>query len=145
MLEISQRLLLEIHSYFSNSYYESGGLIGSKEVDVIDSFYYDKVKEERRNESIPNVDVLQHQLSIWNKEHIEFRGIIHSHLRCGELSQVDVNMARRVLGLNNIQSILMPIYIINKQIIIWHEVHIDNIILRVPNTTKPGGKRYERE
>ncbi|WP_034451181.1 hypothetical protein [Butyrivibrio sp. AE2032] len=140
ILLVSQNIICDIYSSFSNSCYESGGLIGSKEDNVIDSFYYDKGKEERRHDYIPNVDELQHQLSIWNKEQIEFRGIIHSHLRCGELSQKDVNMARRVLELNNIPSILMPIYIINKQIIVWYEVLNDNIVLRVPKTTKSGGR-----
>ena len=132
-------------SSFANSIFESGGLLGSRNNDVIDIFYYDKGKEEKTDEYIPNIDALQQQLLNWNTEGIMFRGIIHSHLKRGDLSSKDVCMARKILSMNHLTSILMPVYIIREKNILWHEVNNDGVIHLETMPIQSGGDIYGKQ
>jgi hypothetical protein len=121
-------MLTEIIQSLGSTYNESGGLIGSKEGQVIDAFCFDKGRAESITEYIPDVYILQRQLFTWYKEGIVFKGFIHSHASCGELSSKDIHMARKIMGTNQLTSILMPVFVINSNKIIWYEVNEESVV-----------------
>jgi len=123
---ICQHTLDEIYKSLGSVDNESGGLIGSKSNEgILDSFYFDKGRRSSANEYVPNVDDLRQQLSYWDKEQIKFRGIIHSHTISDILSPKDIKMARKILDMNMLSSVLMPIYLIKEQKILWYVVSND--------------------
>ena len=128
MFKISQKIINDIDFSFADSIFESGGLLGSRNNALIDVFYYDKGRRSDENEYVPDVDVLQQQLLMWDKTHIKFKGMIHSHTISDRLSPRDIQMARKILCINKLSEILMPIYLISEQRIIWYEVRNDSVL-----------------
>lgn len=125
---VANRVFNEFIRFIGSSENESGGIIGSKNKNIIDVFYFDKGRRSDANEYVPNVDDLQQQIMLWDKTHINFRGIIHSHTVSDRLSPRDIQMARKILCINNLSEILMPIYLIREQRIIWYEVRNDSVL-----------------
>ena len=129
-MQISQHVFDEIVITLGSSSNESGGLFGSKnDRDIIDIFYFDKGRRSNASEYVPEIDVLQQQLILWNMSHIKFKGIIHSHTISDKLSPKDIYMARKILIMNKISSIYMPIYQINNPKLIWYEVSDKDVVL----------------
>lgn len=141
---ICQHTLDEIYKSLGSVDNESGGLIGSKSNEgILDSFYFDIGRRSSANKYVPNVDVLQQLLSYWDKEQIRFRGIIHSHTISDSLSPKDIKMARKILDMNMLSSVLMPIYLIKDQKILWYVVSIDCVKCVDFKTVNLGGS-YEK-
>ena len=130
VIRISRKALEEIRKSLGSRDYETGGLCGSNNKDVIDTFFYDEGRVESTTEYYPYVELWQKQLAAWGTTKITFRGIIHSHVSNERLSDRDINMAREILKINSLQSILMPIYLINRQAIIWYEVGMNYVMNR---------------
>lgn len=128
MLTISSKVLADIIQSLGSTNFETGGLIGSS-AEIIDTFHFDKGMSESVSEYIPNVDALKQQLSDWQKNGIAFKGFIHSHLMSGELSLKDIHMAYKVLRMNKMTSLLMPIYVMSTNEIIWNEIKHDGVVL----------------
>ena len=129
---ICQYVIDEISRSLGLLDYESGGLIGSRNGDILDVFYYDEGRRSNDNEYAPSVDELQKQLNNWSKEHIEFKGIIHSHIISDRLSPQDIQMAYKIISMNTLSSILMPVFLLSEQRIIWYEVNKDSVICIEP-------------
>ena len=129
---ICQYVIDEISRSLGLFDYESGGLIGSRNGDILDAFYYDEGRRSNDNEYAPSVDELQKQLNNWSKEHIEFKGIIHSHIISDRLSPQDIQMAYKIISMNTLSSILMPVFLLSEQRIIWYEVNKDSVICIEP-------------
>ncbi len=129
---ICQYVIDEISRSLGLFDYESGGLIGSRNGDILDVFYYDEGRRSNDNEYAPSVDELQKQLNNWSKEHIEFKGIIHSHIISDRLSPQDIQMAYKIISMNTLSSILMPVFLLSEQRIIWYEVNKDSVICIEP-------------
>ena len=129
---ICQYVIDEISRSLGLFDYESGGLIGSRNGDILDVFYYDEGRRSNDNEYAPSVDELQKQLNNWSKEHIEFKGIIHSHIISDRLSPQYIQMAYKIISMNTLSSILMPVFLISEQSIIWYEVNKDSVICIEP-------------
>lgn len=127
VIRISRKALEEIRKSLGSRYYETGGLLGSNNKDVIDTFFFDEGRVESTIEYFPYVELWQKQLAAWETTKITFRGIIHSHVSNDRLSDRDMNMAREIIKINSLQSILMPIYLINRQEIIWYEVGLNYV------------------
>ena len=70
----------------------------------------------------PDIDMLNGLLINWNLSQIAFMGIIHSHWDKEELSAKDIYMARKLLSLNSLKHVLMPVFVISKRCIYWYTV-----------------------
>lgn len=128
MIKVSRKVIEKISRFLDSTQYESGGLIGSSNGEMIDVFYYDKGRRSDTNEYIPDVNKLQRELSNWDEAHIIFQGLIHSHTISDRLSPRDIHMAREILCLNKLSAILMPVYLLNEHKIFWYEVSNDNVL-----------------
>lgn len=122
MIKVSRETIEKISRFLDSTQYESGGLIGSSNGEMIDVFYYDKGKRSNTYEYIPDVNKLQRQLLNWDEAHIIFQGIIHSHSISDRLSPRDIQMAREILNMNKLSKLYMPIYLLNARKFFWYEV-----------------------
>ena len=127
MIRISADVSKEFSELLGNTGFESGGLIGSFDNDLIDTFFFDEGLEPSVKEYNPNVELLQRQISVWDKDLVRFRGIIHSHIDDQHLSAKDLSMARNILKLNSFQSILMPVFVIRSKKLVWYDVGMDYV------------------
>jgi len=121
----SGKALEMIKNSLGSKEYETGGMLGSNNDDVIDTFFYDEGRGESKTDYYPYVELWQRKLAEWDASKITFRGIIHSHVNNDKLSDRDIKMAREILRINSLQSILMPIFLINRAEIVWYEVGMD--------------------
>lgn len=125
MIRIFKKTEQEIIRSLGSKHYESGGLLGSNNNDVIDTFFYDEGRGESRTDYYPYVELWQEKLAEWETSKIIFRGIIHSHVNDEKLSERDIEMAREIIRINSLQSILMPVFLINRAEIVWYDVGTD--------------------
>ena len=127
MNSVTTNIVNSIIHYLGRSENESGGLIGSSNGSTVDAFFFDPGIECSAKEYNPDIELLQKQIMIWDAENIEFKGIIHSHRDERFLSNKDVYMARKILNVNSLTSILMPVYFMNNKSIFWYSVGMDNV------------------
>lgn len=119
---ISEKVIIQIEERLSSYAYETGGILGVKN-GMIDIFIFDEgIPIEDKNEYIPNITILNETLKKWKKERIGFVGLVHSHISTTSLSFADISFARKILFVNELDWIFMPIYVLACQSLIWFMV-----------------------
>ena len=122
MISVSRKAFDEIIISMSAVEIETGGLLGSSKCGLIDTFHFDEGRCCNTKEYNPDIDMLNGLLINWNLSQIAFMGIIHSHWDKEELSAKDIYMARKLLSLNSLKHVLMPVFVISKRCIYWYTV-----------------------
>lgn len=102
--------------------FETGGILGSCEGEVIDCFCFDKGIMNTGNSYNPNVKYLNEILEEWNDNNIKFIGIIHSHMRRKTLSLADLYFAEKLMKSNLIEELIMSLFIIERHEIICYKI-----------------------
>lgn len=128
LIKVSKSVIEDIINSLGKTPYETGGLIGSSDNNVIDSFCFIEGRDSSATEYIPNVELMQQGIMMWDEKHIRFKGIIHSHLDYQHLSVKDIEMARKILSINSLSNILLPVFVVQGQRLIWYEVGADNMV-----------------
>jgi hypothetical protein len=92
ILKILTNLFNNIISFFPNVPPENGGILGGTQ-NIITEYYHDSSTQKNIiAEYIPNILVLNTQIRTWQKNGIEFYGLIHSHPQSEEtLSSADID------------------------------------------------------
>lgn len=96
---------------------ETGGILGIKS-NIVSECVFDLSKNEY-GKYVPNTEMINKTISLWQKDSINFGGIFHSHYPSGtELSQQDIKYIKEImLAVKNYYSFLyFPIVIPQKQI-----------------------------
>lgn len=130
VIRVYANVIEDISRLLGGTPYETGGLIGSSDNDVIDSFCFIEGRESSTKEYIPNVELMQQNILKWDEQSIHFRGIIHSHLDNQHLSVKDIEMARKIININSLRRILLPVFVVKGQRLIWYEVGVDNVLCK---------------
>ena len=87
---------------------ETGGILGSKDGNVVTDFIFDKGKENTSEFYIPDVMQLNKGIISWRQEGIRFIGMIHSHLRGrNKLSTSDIEYANKIMKSMNMERLYM--------------------------------------
>ncbi len=129
-IRVLKTVVIDITNTLGSINSESGGLLGSSHEGIIDAFVFNKGLLSSRNEYYPNIDLMQNQIQKWDSAHISFKGIIHSHTSYVGLSEKDIFMSRKLLRINSIDSVLMPLFVLKGQKLIWYEVSERDIIVK---------------
>lgn len=139
-MKIIKKTYQKIFDRFSNCLFEEGGIIGGVN-NIITQFEFDiGIPNDNAGCYIPNVDKLNKCICEWQKQNINFYGIIHSHINnYGNLSNDDIKYIKRIMFSisENIQYLYFPVvlpkYTMNsfKAIRIKDEIRIvsDDIII----------------
>ena len=123
----TQELIDRIVDSLTSTDKESGGILGSSNGKIIDTFWFDEGTNCTAREYNPSIELWEQQLRIWNDNQIEFCGIIHSHFEQETISTKDIYMARRILDMNSMRSLFMPILYMRTRNIIWYEVGVNTL------------------
>ena len=87
---------------------ETGGILGSKDGNVVTDFIFDKGKENTSEFYIPDVMRLNKGIISWRQEGIRFIGMIHSHIRGrNKLSTSDIDYANKIMESMNMERLYM--------------------------------------
>ena len=88
---------------------EKGGMLGSTDGKIIDSFVFDKNANTGTAEYSPNTKFLNRVLEAeWSD--VAFKGFVHSHPFNGsELSSADIEYAMRIMRAVSLQELFMPL------------------------------------
>lgn len=79
-MKIKEEILELLINQLSNTLFETGGILGSSNADVIDYFILDDTSPtKQRCAYYPNVKFLNSEIEKWNEREIIFCGIIHTH------------------------------------------------------------------
>lgn len=124
-ISIKKDVYYEICRLLKEHHYESGGIIGMKNDEVV-KFQFDSFGSKKLFEYYPNTDFFEKIINEnWSKNGILFAGIVHSHLHNGNISQQDILYSRRIIEANmSIAELLMGIVDLSKQndLIRWYLV-----------------------
>lgn len=94
---------------------ESGGILGGRK-NIVTAFVFDSgLENDLYDQYIPNVDYLNHAISEWQKQGIDFYGIFHSHFPGGkELSTADKRYIEKIMHSMPDNKLLFPIVFPNE-------------------------------
>ena len=118
--KMKEDIYKEIHRALSAMPPETGGILGSRDGQIL-SFYFDEKGSCSEKQYVPDVDTLNRQIQMWQKEEIEFAGIVHSHWENEQLSAQDLRYAREVVRAFG-YAILMGVYVYNTGKLFLYEV-----------------------
>lgn len=128
---ITQNVFNKISECLINAPVESGGILGTKDRQVIDEFYYDKSGIGTANSYTPDVESINSViLNDWSLKGIELVGIIHTHVNgtkfpsCG-----DFMYGEQILkSLKNLDWFYMPIALTeNSELSVYgYKIFLDN-------------------
>ncbi|MBQ6972772.1 MAG: hypothetical protein IJP86_10530 [Synergistaceae bacterium] len=105
---------------------ESGGVIACSDEGIIVDFYFDTEAGTGQASYKPSIEAINQQVNCtWAKLGCHFRGMVHSHPIHGnsDLSNSDVDMAKKIMLHNNLPSMLL-IVVHSKNLFAW-EVFCD--------------------
>ena len=79
-MRIAKETLNYLNQSIPDIRYEIGGILGAKN-DVVSFFVLDGIDSpaQRPCSYMPNVDKLNHQIALWQKNNITFTGLFHTH------------------------------------------------------------------
>ena len=99
---------------------ESGGILGGNK-NIITTYMFDEgIKGNLYDEYIPNVDCINSTISMWQKQHIQFYGIYHSHFPGGDkLSISDEKYIEKIMKNMPYMDLFFPIVFPNKGMIVY--------------------------
>ncbi len=124
---MDQSLNEKICKKMSSRIPETGGILGSRNGEIKD-FFYDEKGSCSGKYYIPDTECLNYQIKKWQKENIDFAGIIHSHWEREELSAQDIRYARQVIQAFG-KEILMGVFVYNTGKLYMYIVSEENIVL----------------
>ena len=107
--------------------YETGGLLLGRDASISAFIFDEGVRGEDADEYIPNTEYMNEILHRYQSEEYELYGMIHSHRTREELSCADTHYARSLLRLNELDDILMPVYVLDSQNVFWYQVTMSDI------------------
>ena len=125
--KVTSGLVVELVQLINSKDFETGGLLGSTTSEVIDAYWFDEGLEHSTKEFRPNIQLWEQHLIHWDCDQIQFCGIIHSHISEKALSQRDIQMARKIMKMNDLKHMLMPIFILSTKDLIWFDVNKDYV------------------
>ena len=109
-MEISKEIFSEIINKVGNNDYETGGILGSKDLKHVTHFCFDKYGYSTEVSYTPNVEYINAVLDNWTKEQIYFIGIVHSHVDNSSPSCADIAYAGEILKtLPHLENFYIPI------------------------------------
>lgn len=123
-MKIIKQIYNEIlHESFS-SISEIGGILGGND-SIINQFEFDKgLYPNSSSVYIPNTEKINITISNWQKQHIEFLGIFHSHLDFSEhLSSADEEYIKKIMYTmpDKIKSLYFPLVLPKSKIILAYK------------------------
>lgn len=91
---------------------ETGGILGKKD-ETICAYYFDYTASCDSNTYKPDMVTVNRIISEWERQDIQFAGIIHSHEEMqSKLSCADIVYAQEIMTANDMETILFPLVII---------------------------------
>lgn len=124
VLRIKRQLWKKIFNFNSNDVYETGGFFGIKGKKIC-SYEFDSGRDSvSSGEYMPNLNLFYRSLKQWEKEGIEYVGILHTHLNHqGTLSGGDYKYLDELMKLNkNLQVFFTAILIPNEKIYFYRVI-----------------------
>lgn len=109
IVSITEEVYQEILKTIGSMQPEKGGMLGSSDGSIIDTFVFDKNAITGTAEYSPNTNFLNKVLETeWNN--ISFKGFVHSHPYNGSvLSSADVEYAIRIMNATSQKELFMPL------------------------------------
>lgn len=96
--------------------HETGGVLGIKDGTVC-KYFFDKKSIGKDDTYSPDVDSINNIISEWEREGIEYAGMIHSHPDdMKKLSYADVYYANKLMDCNNMSDILFPLVVMDAEV-----------------------------
>ncbi len=123
-MEIHKKVYLDIINALKDGKVEAGGIIGSKDSQIV-AFDYDRACTA--GEYVPDIVKLNKIIKKWYESGIEFAGIIHSHMDSKKLSYSDIEFARTIIKNNNLDYIYMLILTTDDNTVIAYKVSMYDI------------------
>lgn len=95
---------------------ETGGVLGVKEGTVC-QYFFDKKSIGKGETYSPDLDNINMKISEWQKDGIEYVGIIHSHpSNLKILSYADIYYAHKMMDYNGMSNILFPLVVMDMDV-----------------------------
>ena len=112
----------QIRRNIGNYSFETGGILGGKGQKV-SRFAFDKGKKQKDEDSFcPDIDKMNNVISNWRREEIQFLGLVHSHKVNPYLSAADIEYGFKIVLLNRMKWIYMPIYVLREDELIVYKL-----------------------
>ena len=94
---------------------ETGGVLGIKD-GIICAYYFDSSGKCDSNTYKPDTDNVNRVISEWEKQDIQFVGVVHSHEeKQPALSYADIVYAQAIMKANDMERILFPLGVIGNK------------------------------
>ena len=142
-MKISKTVLNEINNLISDNPPETGGILGSKDNNIITDVIMDKIKNSSDKICCyePNVDYFNQHIDKWVKKGIAFKGIFHTHfvgvktLSCADkkyISAIMENMPEEITYL------YFPVFVLpNRELVCYRaektnkeiKIYYENVIV----------------
>lgn len=114
-MNIEANVLNEIMSTIGSVSPETGGIIGTQN-DVVCAYYFDRTGSCDSNTYKPDTDNVNRVISEWEKQDIQFVGVVHSHEeKQPALSYADIVYAQAIMKANDMERILFPLVVIGNK------------------------------
>lgn len=119
---------------------ETGGIIGGKN-NIVTVFEFDKgTASSSRNYYYPNIERLNACIKYWQKEDIQFYGIVHSHLQEDEkeLSNGDRQYINQIMLAmpKDIESLYFPLVLPNGEMVSFKALRLGNEMKIIKDVVK---------
>lgn len=116
-MKISSEVVEIVNNSISGFSSETGGILGSRNQDVIDEVVMDLQNErsESRCTYSPNVDYLNRQIVSWQERGIDFKGMFHTHFAgVRTLSDSDKDYIERIMMAMPLQitTLYFPVFVL---------------------------------
>lgn len=126
----------DMRNTFTMHSYETGGVLLGKG-NVISSYIFDKGMINSDVSYVPNVKKMNLQIKSKIEDGFHFLGFIHSHFERMTLSAADILYAKKAIELNNVDSMMMFLYVIKNDEFICYIVSKDTDVLEPQLGTVP--------
>ena len=108
-MKITQKTYEEILTKLEATRLETGGILGEKD-GIVCAFFLDSEGQGKMGEYRPNIAVLNQVIERWAEEDVCFVGLAHTHINgLGILSPSDVEYARLILSVNELEYVYFPV------------------------------------
>jgi len=145
-MRIQEQVYRQILSLISEETIETGGILGGKN-NVITEFEFDKgTSLSSKKKYYPNTKRLNDCIEKWQNRDIQFYGILHSHLQeeralsFGDKLYIQTIMQAMPMS---IEFLYFPIVLLQKEIVSFKAVRLDNEINIVNSDIKIINERTE--
>lgn len=123
-LIILKSVMNDMRAFFSMHSYEIGGVLLGKE-NVISSYIFDEGVLNSAVFYVPDVKKMNLQIKSKIEDGFQFFGFVHSHFERMALSVSDILYAKKTIELNNVDNMMMFLYVIKNDKFICYIVSKD--------------------